>query len=109
MSEKQTNISHEEGPPSNSPLEVTKSVDTFHNDEALKVIVAYNGEREWTSAEENKLRRKIDWRLMPVLCITYALQYYDKAMLGQAVCCYLYNQIYDANITLRRFLDSGQT
>ncbi|GJN73281.1 MFS transporter [Purpureocillium lilacinum] len=36
-------------------------------------------------AETNKrLLRKIDWRLMPVLCFTYALQYYDKAILSQA-------------------------
>ncbi|KAF5006339.1 hypothetical protein FDECE_7267 [Fusarium decemcellulare] len=31
-----------------------------------------------------KLLRRIDWKLMPVLCFTYALQYYDKAILGQA-------------------------
>ncbi|KAK7969901.1 major facilitator superfamily domain-containing protein [Apiospora saccharicola] len=31
-----------------------------------------------------QLLRKIDWRLMPVLCVTYALQFWDKAMLGQA-------------------------
>ncbi|KAL3477419.1 putative MFS transporter [Aspergillus californicus] len=31
-----------------------------------------------------KLLRKIDMRLMPVMCFTYALQYYDKALLSQA-------------------------
>ncbi|KPA36847.1 allantoate permease [Fusarium langsethiae] len=36
-------------------------------------------------AETNKkLLRKIDRKLMPVLCFTYALQYYDKAILSQA-------------------------
>ncbi|KAK2596174.1 hypothetical protein QQS21_006379 [Conoideocrella luteorostrata] len=30
------------------------------------------------------LLRKIDWKLMPVLCATYALQFYDKAILSQA-------------------------
>ncbi|CAH0023196.1 unnamed protein product [Clonostachys rhizophaga] len=48
-------------------------------------------------AEEKKLVRKIDWKLMPVLkntvkmlitsewlCFTYALQYYDKAIHSQA-------------------------
>ncbi|GAM43494.1 hypothetical protein TCE0_050r18352 [Talaromyces pinophilus] len=35
--------------------------------------------------ETNKrLLRKVDWRLMPVMCFTYALQYYDKALLSQA-------------------------
>ncbi|KAK9439088.1 MFS transporter [Metarhizium brunneum] len=36
-----------------------------------------------------RLLRTIDWKLMPVqhlqLCAAYALQYYDKAILGQAV------------------------
>ncbi|CAG7919196.1 unnamed protein product [Penicillium olsonii] len=31
-----------------------------------------------------KLLRKIDMQLMPVMCFTYALQYYDKALLSQA-------------------------
>ncbi|KAF5656338.1 allantoate permease [Fusarium circinatum] len=59
-------------------------VDTVHQDEAMKVLEAYSGDEVWTEAEEKKLRRKIDWRLMPVLCATYGLQYYDKAMLSQA-------------------------
>ncbi|KAF2186120.1 MFS general substrate transporter [Zopfia rhizophila CBS 207.26] len=59
-------------------------VDTVHNDEALKVLAGYRGEETWTEQEENRLRRKIDLKLMPVLCITYGLQYYDKAMLSQA-------------------------
>jgi hypothetical protein len=60
-------------------------VDTVHNDEAVKVIAGYTGDLEWTKEEEDRLRKKIDWKLMPVLCLTYGLQYYDKAMLGQAV------------------------
>jgi len=63
-------------------------IDTVHNDEAVKVIAGYNGDLEWSTEEESKLRKKIDWKLMPILCITYGLQYYDKAMLGQAVSCY---------------------
>ncbi|KAJ4318833.1 hypothetical protein N0V84_006646 [Fusarium piperis] len=59
-------------------------VDTVHNDEAMKVLANYDGDSEWSEQEEKKLRRKIDWRLMPVLCATYGLQYYDKAMLSQA-------------------------
>lgn len=66
-------------------LEEIKQVDTVHQDEAVKVLATYDGSEEWSSSEETKLRRKIDWKLMPVLCITYGLQYFDKAMLGQAV------------------------
>ncbi|KAB5529060.1 major facilitator superfamily domain-containing protein [Coniochaeta sp. 2T2.1] len=66
------------------PIKQTQTVDTVHNDEAMKVLAAYNGDEEWTAAEEKKLSRKLDWKLLPVLCLTYMLQYYDKAMLSQA-------------------------
>lgn len=62
-----------------------EEVDTKHQDEAMRVLAAYEGDPEWTEEEEKKLRRKLDWKLMPVLCVTYGLQYYDKAMLSQAV------------------------
>lgn len=62
------------------------TIDTVHQDEALKVLAAYEGEQDWTEKEEKQVRRIIDFRLMPVLCLTYGLQYYDKAMLSQAVC-----------------------
>lgn len=60
-------------------------IDTVHQDEAMKVLATYDGDQTWTDKEEKKLRRKVDWRLMPILCTTYMLQYYDKAMLSQAV------------------------
>ncbi|KAG6039309.1 hypothetical protein E4U41_002978 [Claviceps citrina] len=31
-----------------------------------------------------RLLRKIDWKVMPVLCATYAMQYYGKAIVSQA-------------------------
>ncbi|KAJ4322633.1 hypothetical protein N0V94_002286 [Neodidymelliopsis sp. IMI 364377] len=61
-----------------------KPIDTVHQDEAMRVLASYQGPEEWTEQEEKSLRRKIDLRLMPVLCLTYGLQYYDKAMLSQA-------------------------
>lgn len=62
-----------------------KKIDTVHGDEAVKVLVAYEGDHNWTPQEEKRLRRKIDFRLLPVLCITYAFLYADKVLLGQAV------------------------
>lgn len=76
----------EEAPQAQGDLHKTITVDTVRGDEAMKVLGAYTGEKEWSQDEENKLRRKIDWKLMPILCLTYGLQYYDKAMLSQAVC-----------------------
>ncbi|TEA21380.1 putative transporter [Colletotrichum sidae] len=65
-------------------IKLTTTVDTIHHDEALQVLEGYTGDSAWTDKEESKLRRKIDWKLMPVLCMTYGLQYYDKAMISQA-------------------------
>jgi hypothetical protein len=54
------------------------------DDEAAKVLNSYHGPEAWSDVEEAKLRKRVDWRLMPILCLTYGLQYYDKAMLSQA-------------------------
>ena len=69
-------------------LKKTVTIDTLHNDEAVKVLASYAGDLEWSALEEKKLVRKIDRRLLSILCITYGLQYYDKAMLSQAVSCF---------------------
>lgn len=66
-------------------LEKTVQVDTLHQDEAMKVLASYEGPLEWTPEEEKKVVRKIDRRLLSLLVLTYGLQYYDKAMLSQAV------------------------
>jgi hypothetical protein len=53
-----------------------KSIDTLHDDEAVKVLATYQGEQTWSPQEEKKLCRKIDWKLLPVLMGTYGLLYY---------------------------------
>src|SRR5262245_26334718 len=67
-------------------LEKLKVLDVVHNDEALKVLARHAEDEVWTEDEEKRLRRKIDRRLLSIICVSYALQYYDKAMLGQTVC-----------------------
>lgn len=71
--------------PAPAELEKARTVDTIHNDEAMKVLANYHGDETWDASEEKRVTRKIDWRLLPILCCTYGLQYYDKAMLSQAV------------------------
>ncbi|KAJ5794151.1 Major facilitator superfamily domain general substrate transporter [Penicillium paradoxum] len=61
-----------------------KALDNVHGDEAIKVLAVYDGDQTWTPEEEKRLRRKIDLKLLPVLCATYAFLYADKVLLGQA-------------------------
>ena len=53
------------------------NVDTTRQDEGLKVLSQYTGDRNWTPEEESRLRHKIDRRLMPLLCVTYGLQVWN--------------------------------
>jgi len=82
--EKQAIKQHEGNAFTQEELIREKTVDTVHQDEALKVISQYAGDMTWTQEEEKKVVQRIDRKLMPLLCITYGLQYYDKAMLSQA-------------------------
>lgn len=70
------------------------------NDEAIKILNSYNGSPTWTALEERYVLRTLDWRLMPILCITYGLQYYDKAMLSQAA---LFGLIPDLELSGTRY------
>jgi MFS family permease len=72
------------GPTTVADLKKTATIDTIHNDEAMRVLATYAGDETWTPAEEKLVVRKIDRRLLPLLVLTYGLQYYDKAMLSQA-------------------------
>lgn len=79
--EKAEKIDEEHAPtPTSHGVVLKKSmeVNTVHNDEAMKIIANYDGQETWDKPEERKLRKKIDRRLLPILCVTYALQYFDK-------------------------------
>lgn len=69
-------------------LRNVESVDSFHHDEAAKILAEYvsaGGPEEWSELEEKNLIRKIDRRLLPVLAFTFFLTWYDKGILSQAV------------------------
>lgn len=61
------------------------NVDNIRNDAAVNILEQYTGNPEWSDVEEKHLVRKIDRKLMPLMFLTYGLQYYDKSMLSQAV------------------------
>lgn len=52
-------------------LKKTATIDTLHNDEAVRVLATYAGDETWTPAEEKRVVRKIDRRLLPLLILTY--------------------------------------
>lgn len=68
-----------------SELGRTKTADTVHLDEAVKVVGVRASTEDWTIDEEKKLVRKIDWKVLPLLVTTIGIQFYDKAMLSHAV------------------------
>ncbi|KAI3326224.1 major facilitator superfamily transporter allantoate [Xylariaceae sp. AK1471] len=81
--EKATEISRESHVPEVDNL--PKHVINNDPDEALRLVNAYAGETILLSAEEQKkLLRKIDFHLMPFLCIVYGLNYLDKTTLSYA-------------------------
>lgn len=82
--EKDRVCQHEGAPQTLEELRHTKTIDTIHNDEALRILAQYAGDESWTPEEEKKLVRRLDRKLISLLVITYGLQYYDKAMLSQA-------------------------
>ncbi|RFU29208.1 hypothetical protein B7463_g7128, partial [Scytalidium lignicola] len=54
-------------------------------DEAMKAFIGHDGEViELTPEVEKRLLRKIDWNLMPMLCVVYGLNYLDKTTLSYA-------------------------
>lgn len=64
---------------------VLKHADRNDADEALKVLEGENGEViELAPEDERKLLRKIDWNIMPMLCIVYGLNYLDKTTVSYA-------------------------
>jgi len=85
--EKAQEIQAEDPHANSTAAEIKRSItiDTLHNDEAVKVLANYTGPETWDQKEEKRLVKRIDRRLLPILCTTYGIQYYDKAMLSQAV------------------------
>jgi hypothetical protein len=87
--EKQSIEAQDATPQTLEDLKHTRTIDTIHQDEALRVLARYAGDESWTPEEEKKLVRRLDKKLISLLIVTYGLQYYDKAMLSQAVGLYV--------------------
>lgn len=84
------------GAPLSKTLRSVESVDSFHHDEAARILAEYvaaGGPEDWSSLEEKNLIRKIDRRLLPVLAFTFFLTWYDKGILSQAVSIFFLPQL----------------
>jgi hypothetical protein len=102
--EKKSTEAQETLPQTLDELKHTRTIDTIHQDEALRVLAQYAGDETWTPEEEKRLVRKIDKKLISLLVVTYGLQYYDKAMLSQAVGRSHHNVCNGSTNVLRRSL-----
>jgi hypothetical protein len=73
--EKAQEIQAEEPQSSSTAAELKRSItiDTLHNDEAVKVLANYTGPETWDQKEEKRLVKHIDRRLLPILCTTYGI------------------------------------
>ncbi|KAK5191772.1 hypothetical protein LTR99_008497 [Exophiala xenobiotica] len=73
--EKAQEIQAEEPQGSSTAAELKRSItiDTLHNDEAVKVLANYTGPETWDQKEEKRLVKHIDRRLLPILCTTYGI------------------------------------
>lgn len=68
-----------------APTAVLKHADRNDADEALRVLEGEGGARiDLSPEDERKLLRKIDWHLMPLLCLVYGLNYLDKTTVSYA-------------------------
>src|SRR3569833_293131 len=64
---------------------ILKHADRNDADEDLKVLQGLRGETIILTPEiERKLLRKIDYNMMPLLCIVYGLNYLDKTTVSYA-------------------------
>ncbi|KIW29538.1 uncharacterized protein PV07_05350 [Cladophialophora immunda] len=84
----------------------SKCSDNADQIQKMGIIDVEDGDSEGLidSVPNSKLVRKIDLKLMPIMCITYALQYYDKVLLGHAA---IYGLIADLNLQGLRYSNAS--
>ncbi|KIW30462.1 uncharacterized protein PV07_06204 [Cladophialophora immunda] len=69
--------------------------------EVVKIFEQAHGSDIWDPEEEKALVRKIDRRLLWILCIVYPLQAYDKTVLGQTA---IFGIVQDLHLTGNQYV-----
>lgn len=83
------------------PEDIIGEVKDVRNADAALDFLRHEGEvREMTLEDEKRLRRKIDWMIMPLMWSCYCLQYLDKTLINYANVMGLEK---DANVTKGQF------
>lgn len=58
---------------------------------------SYNGSSELDPVAVGKLRRKIDWHLIPLIAVLYLCSFLDRVNIGMGIC--LLNMVFIPNAT----------
>jgi sugar phosphate permease len=67
------------------PEDIIGGVKDVRNADATLNFLRHEGAvRPTTAADEKRLRRKIDWMIMPLMWCCYCLQYLDKTLINYA-------------------------
>lgn len=74
-------------------LENELEQDADIRDQAFNILKGHI-EEEITEEENRRVRRKIDWRILPLITLVYGMNYVDKAALSWAVMFNLKNDIH---------------
>ncbi|KAH7102698.1 MFS general substrate transporter [Auriculariales sp. MPI-PUGE-AT-0066] len=67
-----------------SRYEQATSSKNVHGDAALEILGDGATRHEFSESEDRTVLRKIDWRIMPVVCMVYLLQQLDKSSVSYA-------------------------
>lgn len=86
--EKQTKVSSEISKPSS--LDSPRNTQSKHNIAEKDLDQAYVFLTEHSQGDDSidlkALRRKIDWRIVPVMFLCYVMQFVDKVMINVCLC-----------------------
>lgn len=100
-SEKEKDIEASATPRNHSEVpEIGEVKDVQNADAALDFLRQEGDVRPMTVEDEKRLRRKIDWMIMPLMWCCYCLQYLDKTLINYAN---VMNLQKDAHITAKQF------
>ncbi|KAL3484733.1 major facilitator superfamily domain-containing protein [Aspergillus germanicus] len=66
------------------PAAAINGIKSLKADEGFDIFVA-NQDRHFTDEESKRVARKLDWHLLPCMCVFYGLNYVDKVIMGWAV------------------------